>query len=622
MKTHFFIPQVLLPVCFVLLSWCPLTLSGQTPQIDSLKVETDLISERQQTFRHYINTQDFTRSAPAGLCLRDAILASGKEHQDLLLETYHLLIYNYHHRNLIDSALLIFREAISYNERRPPHWQMSEIYLRGAYLLKGSESDRLLDLSYQNSLLFKDTSNLAFLHYHAAEKFILAGGPEDSVQFNQQQALSLFHQQNDAGGVLLIRTQAADWHAKQGKTELALEGYRVINGTCKSIGFFNDYCNVCEYNLGGQFMKLGMLDSARWYIEQGLQRAIKRNDYGVIAQCHGQLAQVNEGLGDFEQAYRHALASNSFTERSHTTAIQAAIAEEKVRQNNEAALEEQEKAELQSQLLAASNRQYRTIGYGLLALMLLGGGLLWKLNRTRASLARSNAELEALNLTKDKFFGLIAHDLRGPIIALSSVGGQLKNLLRANRQEEAIDTAEQVELTSHRLSRLLDNLLQWALVKKGMIPHKPERLELADITDENIALFLDTAALKNITLSSDIEAGRLIYADARAVSTVLRNLINNALKFTPSGGVVQLAARTVEGGVELIVRDNGIGILPDKVGQLFQLASASSFGTAGEKGTGLGLILCQELISLNGGSIRVESTGRRGCAIHVLWPVA
>jgi signal transduction histidine kinase len=419
-----------------------------------------------------------------------------------------------------------------------------------------------------------------------------------------------------------MQSHQANWDAQRGRTELALAGYSAIYTTCRTHNFNDAYCNESEYHLGQQFYQLGILDSARWYTERCLARAEERSDYGVSARCHQLLANVSELRRDFVRAFYHERAYHNFAEKIHTAATQAAIAAEKVRQNNQVAQEAREKAELKAELLAVTNRQYRTIGFGLLAILLLGGGLLWKLNRTRASLARSNAELDALNQTKDKFFGLIAHDLRGPVIALGSVGGQLKQLLGNNQRTEALATAEQIERTARRLSRLLDNLLKWALVKKGTIPYRPETLDLAAIAEDNIALFLDTAELKQIELSSNIGAGQLIYADSRAVSTVFRNLISNALKFTPPGGAVWLSANTANEGVELTVSDNGIGIPTARLPGLFKLAAGASFGTAGEKGTGLGLVLCQELVKLNGGDLRVESRDGEGSTFHVTWPAA
>lgn len=623
--------QILLPsprtkwhyyLALLLSGWLPLLLTGQTTASDSLGSEPRAFPVLQCEFDHLWEVKDYPRATVAGLRLRDAALASGEEHHDLLLDTYHLLLYAYHHRNLIDSALLIFREATDYGESRPPHWQMSEIYLRGFYLLEGPEGKRLLDLSRKNSILFNDTNNLAYLHFHYSEIFIDNGGPEDSIHFHLQSATDLFNQLNNFGGLLLMKSHQANWNAKQGRTELALADYSAIYGICKANHFNDAYCNDCGYQIGKQFLQLNVLDSAYWYTENCLTRAESRSDYGVIAHCHELLANINEGRQDFKRAFYHEREYHNFSEKVHTEATQAAIAAEKVRQNNEAIIEAREKAELEAQLLVATNRQYRTLGFGLLGILLLGGGLLWKLNRTRASLARSNAELDAINQTKDKFFGLIAHDLQGPVIALGTVGGQLKYLLDNNKNQEALETGKQVEGAAKRLSRLLDNLLKWALIKKGMIPYRPERLNLATIAEDNIALFLDTAELKNVTMSSDIRREQFVYADPRAVSTVFRNLVNNALKFTPSGGEIRLSARVVSGGVEMAVSDDGIGIPPDKLSKLFKLASGASFGTAGEKGTGLGLVLCQELVKLNGGNIRVESRDGRGSTFFVTWPLA
>ncbi|MFT7120433.1 MAG: signal transduction histidine kinase [Neolewinella sp.] len=624
LTSHLLPPHSNLRRCLIifLFPWLSLSLTGQASVNEGTEPSQQAICELHETITQSFETEDYTRVIAIGLRLRDAALASGEEeYQDILFDTYDLLIYSYHHRNLIDSALLIFREATDYGESHSPNMLLSDIYLRGSYILEGSESKRLMGLAMKNAVLFKDSIMLANLHYAYSMLFMEDDGPEDSIRFHLQSATILFRLLNDRSGLIWVKRLRADWNAQRGLGELALANYNNIYSICKRISFNNNYCNDSEYNIGEQFYLLGLLDSARWYTEQCLVRAEYRSDYGVAAQCHDLLAKVNEQRRDFERAFYHQGEYHSFNEKVHNAATRSAIALEKVRQNNGAAVEAREKAEFEAQLLAAANRQYRTIGFCLLGILLLGGGLLWKLNQARSSLARSNAELDITNQTKDKFFGLIAHDLRGPVMALGSVGDQLKLLLSQNKFAEALETANHVEQSSKRLSRLLDNLLKWALVKKGMIPYQPESLDLATAGEENIALFLDSAKLKRVILTSEIGAGQLIYADPRAVSTVLRNLINNALKFTPSGGTICLSARVVDAGIELSVNDNGIGIQPDKIEALFKLASSSSFGTAGEKGTGLGLVLCQELVKLNGGSIRAESVDGRGCSFFVTWPI-
>jgi two-component sensor histidine kinase len=180
-----------------------------------------------------------------------------------------------------------------------------------------------------------------------------------------------------------------------------------------------------------------------------------------------------------------------------------------------------------------------------------------------------------------------------------------------------------VRLSAERLYALLENLLAWSRMQRGLVEYTPETLDLAQIADESVTLFTSNAEHKQITLTSTIQEPIIVHADYAMVNTIVRNLVSNALKFTPTGGRITLAAQTNADHVEIAVADTGRGMTPEIIAKLFRIDSQyTTTGTAGETGTGLGLHLCHDLVQKNGGTIWVESTPGQGTTFRFTLPLA
>ncbi len=227
---------------------------------------------------------------------------------------------------------------------------------------------------------------------------------------------------------------------------------------------------------------------------------------------------------------------------------------------------------------------------------------------TELSLYISQNELKATNASKDKFFSIIAHDLKNPfngIIGLSSLLIDDFDSFPVEQQKEFI---LDIKTTAENTFRLLQNLLEWSQTQIGKIHFEPTQFMLASTTREIVDLVKISAGNKNILLESDVPADIRVFADKNMINTVIRNLLLNAVKFTRSGGRIVLSARNIDHVVEISVTDNGIGISPETFKKLFCIdCNVVSYGTEGEQGTGLGLILCKEFVEKNAGKIRVES---------------
>lgn len=231
-----------------------------------------------------------------------------------------------------------------------------------------------------------------------------------------------------------------------------------------------------------------------------------------------------------------------------------------------------------------------------------------ELKITAENLEKANVELINLNATKDKFFSIIAHDLRSPFNSFLGLTEVMANELPNLTMDELQEMTASMRNSAINLFRLLENLLQWARMQRGSFSYNREILELFPIVDESVAVTQETAKNKDIVLSVDIPENLKVFADSNVIQMVVRNILSNALKFTKEGGKVSISAKAVENIVIVSVEDSGIGMSKDLIENLFRLDLATNRkGTNGEPSTGLGLIICKELIEKQGGKLWVES---------------
>ncbi len=238
---------------------------------------------------------------------------------------------------------------------------------------------------------------------------------------------------------------------------------------------------------------------------------------------------------------------------------------------------------------------------------------------------RKARELAELNASKDKFFSIVAHDLRGPFNPLLGMVKLMARLPDETPAAEFRTMAESVYFSARNVYELLENLLAWSRLQRGWMEYYPERLDLKEISDRTARVLGEVAVDKGISLESSVATGTTVYADRNMLGTVMRNLISNALKFTPRGGRVIITALPNTEDSDLVfvaVSDTGVGIHPQDQDKLFRLdVTHSTRGTAEEKGTGLGLIICRELVEKNGGRIWIESEGVPGQGTTVKFTV-
>lgn len=276
-----------------------------------------------------------------------------------------------------------------------------------------------------------------------------------------------------------------------------------------------------------------------------------------------------------------------------------------------------------TKLFTSTNLHIAT--YTFLFMVSFSGSILLLLilkEKDEKKIENDNLKLQKLISNKDKFFSIIAHDLRGPLSNLIQLGKLLTIEQDEIKEESRREITEAINDSSIRTYNLLDNLLKWASSNSGIMKYNPEQINLKEIVHENLKFLTPQSKLKNIVLTNSLNEDLLVYADCDMINTVIRNLISNALKFTTSLGTIEVVSKPSTNNVHTIgVVDNGIGMDQNVISKVLEIESTfSTPGTENEKGSGLGLKLCKEFVLKNNGDIWIESTENIGTKIWISLP--
>ena len=230
-------------------------------------------------------------------------------------------------------------------------------------------------------------------------------------------------------------------------------------------------------------------------------------------------------------------------------------------------------------------------------------------------------DLKEINLTKDKFFSIVAHDLKGPFNAIIGLSDFILDDLDSNDYDHFKKLSEIINRTSKQTFALLSNLLEWSRSQTGKIQFEREELNLFDLSNEVIEVLKIQADEKDLSIKINIASDVKVNGDKNMLKVILRNLITNAIKYSYDEGKILISHFYEEGMSEISISDSGVGIKPDKINELFKLKhNTSTIGTHEEKGTGLGLILCKEFVEMHQGKIWVESEFGNGSSFHFTLP--
>ncbi len=488
-------------------------------------------------------------------------------------------------------------------------------------------------LSYYNQAIYlfrelNDSTRLATSLLNTGDEYFNSGELDSAfIYFNESTIIfekleSEIGKAYNIGNIGLI-------YAKRGNYDLAEENIKSASEILERLG--DRYpLSVYQIYMAEIYNERGDFKKALFHAQKGYDIGFEEGLKEQIRDASLKLSELYEATMDYQKAYYYQELYMTYKDSLVNAETIQRMAD--LRTDFEVA---QKQTELD--LANKTKENQRLVGIGLSIVLLLLGLLAFVLFRNNQKEKRSNLllseqkeeitsqrdQLSDLNNTKDRFFSIISHDLRGPVNAFQGVTRIIKTYADRNQLEKIPAVLEVVDKSSSQLSSLLDNLLNWALSQQGNFPYHPEQLNFAYISEELLEIFKHMSLAKQINLSAHVDEEVMIYGDRNSVMAILRNLINNALKFTPQQGEIKLEAMKNGQFAYISVKDNGMGIPPDKIDNLFVLKDKkqSVDGTAGEKGTGLGLMICKEFAELNGGDIKVESEVGVGTSFTVNLPL-
>jgi signal transduction histidine kinase len=383
-----------------------------------------------------------------------------------------------------------------------------------------------------------------------------------------------------------------------------------------------------ELGRGIVYLKEKKFDQALKLFESSARIAHETNSWSLEIECYEKLAKLYEELGDFKKSLGYYKQYKELEDSLFSQGMQAKLLQDQLRFETASKedqikaltkLEESRKSELKKQEMV---RNILVVVVALTVILLFSiyrsGQRRIRINKLlldhQEEVKKRSLELEQLNQVKDKFFSIISHDLRSPINALSAILDMMDN--NQIKPEEFSKLNKELRAQFNHTKTLINNLLDWALLQMDKLKIQQEKINLKQLVEENFKL-LGSLHMKEMVMINRIPSDTVCLGDLNIVNLVLRNLILNSLKFTEEGGSIEASSKVEGDEIIVAIKDTGIGISSEVQHMIFEKTSGySTRGTANEKGTGLGLILCKEFVEKNGGRIWLESELGKGSTFY------
>lgn len=492
-------------------------------------------------------------------------------------------------------------------------------------------SDRQKFLLYMNignvNIDQRKYENAETLYNKALEECVLINEPDQLAQITSNMG-ALYYRQKKYNEALKYTEQALDAYIEIGDKLRIERCYRVLGAI--------------------QYDQENLEEANRYYLKAlNIAREIK-NPKSVLGNLKNlylnskALAEANHSPADYAKALDFQREWSALKDTIYQTDLANQLLElekkyETDKKNAEIALLGKEN-QLQADelLLERKNRQFMWLGIGFLLLVVCVvfyfmfyyrkvNALLKQQSKLifeqKEQITDQNVQLQKSVSTQNKLFSIIAHDLRSPLVSVSNFVQLLHFYLQDGRYEDISKMAVDMDRKNEQVLELTDNLLHWAQSQSGGMSPQLQRINLNEILDECYELYLPVAERKGVALELADNDDCQLWADRDMVRTICRNLINNALKFTPTNGKVSIDYRCNETEVHISVSDTGLGISPEKLQRLFSLNKDDvRYGTDGEKSSGLGLSVCKEFCDILNGKIDVASTEGIGSTFSFTLP--
>lgn len=481
----------------------------------------------------------------------------------------------------------------------------------------------------------RDTGSMAIDYDYLGITYSRLKKPDSSL-VNYNKALILFKKMKKEDRYAVSLTNTA-WVLQNYPDSLdkALNYFNTAWKKFQELGW-NHYEPDINHGIGNILSKQGKYNEAIVLLKKSISQAIAlKREFLLKKQIYGALAETYQKKGDYRNAYENQILYTQYND----SAVQKEKFEQisRLEKQYETEKKQNEIIRLQSReelmnVELHKNKQLKTLGFVTACLLLFFVMYVLskyydkiKLNKLLETknkrIEQSESELRQLNAAKNKFFSIIAHDLKNPFHNIIGYSQLLTSEYDNFNETERKKFAASINQSTNNVFRLLQNLLEWSRAQTGRLVFLPREIDFGHILKNALSVLRPLADQKQISIELDFDEELTIFADPQMIETVLRNLINNAIKFTPEHGKITISARLANEQVEIRITDTGIGIAEKEAQTLFKIDSTiKRKGTNNEDGSGLGLILCKEFVHKHNGSISVESTPGKGSSFYFILP--
>ncbi len=483
--------------------------------------------------------------------------------------------------------------------------------------------EKALEILQQQLLEESDSSRKAIIHYKMAHIYLEQGQFNFALSYLKK-FQSYQEAQNDSLGIIKARIGLAEYYRKQNQyNDASSLLYSVLNTT--QLQNNRDIKVLALLGLSKLSIQTNRYSEAKSYAQQALNISRQINAPVLEMKSLDVFVLLYRTLGDYQAAFKYKCNVSDLKDSVVISQLGYLLGEESYNKNTQLADINDESIHIAS----IGIKEEHTTRVYIIALSLLGifALVFFILFRSKVVMSRKlkmkNKELEKLNATKDKFFSIIAHDLKSPFNSLMGFSEVLSLQVENKSYKEIVNYSRSIHNSTRKLFSLVETLLQWSRTQLGTTEYKPEKMDVRIVTSNIVSILKINAEEKDIVISVDVDDYLIAWADKDLFSAVLRNLISNAIKFSRIGSVINVSGKTKGSFIEMAVTDTGVGISKDNLQKIFRVdTNITTAGTLNEKGTGLGLVLCKEFVEINKGTIAAESKLEKGSTFKFTVPLS
>jgi signal transduction histidine kinase len=493
------------------------------------------------------------------------------------------------------------------------------------YLLKGADLAEKTGQEYVKSTVY---NNLAVIYFEM--------GDNTKSKFYLEKALELAYKLNDEPMICGILVNLGEIYQKDKQYDLAMDYYlKGLNNP--AINNIPDQKIYTLHNISTVYYDLMDFRNAIKHAEMAVSIAKNLNIIIHNVELYKVLAESYEQINDFKTALENHKLYKIYNDSLFNIQSTEKIAEIQSKYDFEAAENENDllKKDNQIQALTIEKQKIRQLLLVILLFIIMITIVLIYLRmkknqKVNVLLSAKNEEihlkseeLKKANAAKDKFFSILAHDLRNPFNSILNSLNILQHDYDKLSENERVHFIQLIHKTTQSTNNLLANLLEWSITQRGGISIEKRSTDIASIIKESVILHHQLAVQKEISIENQIPEKTFAFIDKKTITITINNLLSNAIKFTPKKGKINISSITTDKYVNIVLKDTGIGIPPNILESLFKIEYTNSrLGTDAEPGTGLGLILCNEFIKQNNGNISITSEVGFGSSFEISLPVS